>query len=225
MRGESVSGDRATVHVSGTRTVLATIDGLGHGPEAATAAQLAATVIEHNPAEPLDVLMLLAHREMADTRGAAATVAILDGETSTMSWLGVGNVDGVLIRADRDARPHSHGVFLVGGVLGYHMGRLHLPDPVMLAEGDVVVLASDGVRANLAEVVQPDVPVERLADMIIAKYARIDDDATVLAARYQPLDPDDDRLRDEPSFRPLNPLAERLGDRPPFGRLGPSSGS
>jgi negative regulator of sigma-B (phosphoserine phosphatase) len=230
MRGQAVSGDRATVLVTGPRTVLAAVDGLGHGPDAATASRLAAEVIDHNPAEPLDVLLLLVHRDLTDSRGAAATVAIIDGDRGSMQWLGVGNVDGVLVRADIEARPRNHGVFLVGGVLGYHMGRLYLPEPVSLDHSDVIVLATDGVRANLAEVVRLDQTVDRLANTILGKYARPDDDALVLVAQYQALErpggPRDESADEQSIYRPLNrPLGwpGEPADDSTYRPLGPSS--
>lgn len=187
MRGQAVSGDRVSVQMDGSRAVLAVVDGLGHGPEAAEAARLATDVVESNPAEPIDVLLLLVHRELASSRGAAATVAFLEADTGTLLWLGVGNVEGVLVRAEEMARPRTIGPFLVGGVLGYQMNQLHAPSPVELGNGDTIVIATDGVRAELSSVVRPDQPVERLADTILAKYGRPDDDALVLVARYATL--------------------------------------
>jgi negative regulator of sigma-B (phosphoserine phosphatase) len=187
MRGEQVSGDRVSVQLDGSRAVLAVVDGLGHGPEAAAAARLATDVVEHNPAEPIDVLLLLVHRQLANSRGAAATVAILDADSGRLHWLGVGNVEGVVVRADELARPRTIGAFLVGGVLGYQMNQLHAPTQVDLADGDVIVIATDGVRAELSSIVRSDQPVERMADRILAKYGRPDDDALVLVARYATL--------------------------------------
>ncbi len=187
MRGQVVSGDRASVQMDGSRAVIAVVDGLGHGPEAAEAARLATEVIEHNPAEPIDVLLLLAHRELASSRGAAASVAIVDAAAGQMHWLGVGNVEGVVIRADLHARPRTLGVFLVGGVLGYQMNQLHRPAPVDLHDRDIVVIATDGVRADLSSIVRHDQPPERLADAILEKYGRPDDDALVVVARYATL--------------------------------------
>lgn len=188
MRGQAVSGDRASIQIDGSRAVLAVIDGLGHGPEAAVAARLATDVVEHHPAEPIDVLLLLVHRELTASRGAAATVAIVDADTGLMHWLGVGNVEGVLVRADAIARPRTLGAFLVGGVLGYQLNQLHQPTPVVLQDGDTIVMATDGVRANLAELVRPEQPIERMAAEILTKHARTDDDALVVVARYATLD-------------------------------------
>lgn len=184
--GETLSGDAATVQLSSSRCVLAVIDGLGHGPEAAAAAAEAATVVEDNRAEPIVALLLLLHERLVDSRGVAATVAVVDGETGRMEWLGVGNVNGVVFRADEAARPRSHGVFLGRGVLGYLLPNLHLPEPVQLSAGDLVVIATDGVRGDLTALLRADVPVQRLAENILQAQATEDDDALVFVARYGP---------------------------------------
>ena len=185
MAGQTLSGDVATVQTSHSRAVIAVIDGLGHGPEAAAAAAVAAEVIEEYRAEPLEALLLLAHEQLADSRGVAATLAIVDGEAGCLEWLGVGNVNGSLVRADDTARPRTHGVFLCRGVLGYLLPNLHITDPLPLAPGDALVIATDGVRGDLVTLLRPEVPVARLAETILSEQATTDDDALVLVARYR----------------------------------------
>jgi phosphoserine phosphatase RsbX len=185
MPGEKLSGDLATVQTSDSRCVLAVIDGLGHGVEAAEAAERAAHAIEQNPAEPLDALLLLVHEELATSRGAAATVAIIDGGSGRMDWVGVGNVDGLVVRADDDVRPRTLGVFLCRGVLGYRLPPLHQSAPVELAPGDSIVIATDGVRGDLTDTVRQEVPVERSAETILSRCAIDDDDALVFVGRYR----------------------------------------
>jgi len=185
MAGEALSGDLATVQASSTRAVLAVIDGLGHGAEAAAAAEMAVKVVQQNRAEPVEALLLLAHERLADSRGVAATLAIVDGATGRMDWLGVGNVSGTLLRADETARPRTHGVFLCRGVLGYLLPRLHVTDPLQLAPGDVIVIATDGVRGDLTSPIRAEVPVDRLSEIILADQATYEDDALVLVARYR----------------------------------------
>lgn len=185
MAGEDVSGDLATVQTIGSRCVVAVIDGLGHGPHAAAAAELALEAIEQNRAEPLEALVLLTHEKLSASRGAAATVAIIDGERGQMEWVGVGNVNGLLIRADGSARPRNHGVFLCRGVLGYKLPSLHISDPVPLASGDVIVIATDGVRGDLTTLVVPGAPVGRAAETMLTRCASEDDDALVFVGRYR----------------------------------------
>jgi phosphoserine phosphatase RsbX len=185
MAGQELSGDMATVQTSRGRAVLAVIDGLGHGEEAAAAAQVAVQVVERNRSEPLEAILLLAHERLGESRGVAATVVVVEGDTGRMEWLGVGNVDGTLLRADEAARPRTHGVFLGRGVLGYLLPKLHVTPALQLQPGDTLVLATDGVRGDLTAGLRPDVPVGRLAEAILADQATADDDALVLVARYQ----------------------------------------
>ena len=57
----------------------------------------AAEVVNRCRTEPLDVLLQLCHRGLADTRGAAITLARIDFETDTLSWIGIGNVTADLV--------------------------------------------------------------------------------------------------------------------------------
>jgi len=185
MAGQAVSGDLAAVQVTRSRCVIAVIDGLGHGPEAAAAASLAAGVVERHRAEPLEAMLLLVHEHLGESRGAAATLAIVDGDTGRMDWLGVGNVDGMVIRADQAARPHTSGVFLCRGILGYQQPNIRPQEPIQLHDGDVVVIATDGVRGDLAADVRHDTPVDRMATALLDAHATPDDDALVFVARFR----------------------------------------
>jgi serine phosphatase RsbU (regulator of sigma subunit) len=183
--GQPVSGDLAVVQVTRSRCVIAVIDGLGHGPEAAKAATLATGVIERHRAEPPEAMLLLVHEHLAESRGAAATLAIVDGDTGRMEWLGVGNVDGLVIRADKTVRPRTIGVFLCRGILGYQQPNIRPQEPVQLENGDYIVIATDGVRGDLAADVRHETPVDRMATALLDAHATPDDDALVLVARYR----------------------------------------
>jgi hypothetical protein len=112
-------------------------------------------------------------------------VAIVDGASGRMDWLGVGNVDGLIVRADVNARPHTVGVFLCRGILGYQQPNIRPQEPVQLEDGDCIVIATDGVRGDLAADVRPEAPVDRLAPMLLDAHATPDDDALVFVARYR----------------------------------------
>ena len=182
--GQQACGDQAVVRAVDGRWVLAAIDGLGHGPEAEHSALLAAAVIEENPDAGPAELLALGHARLAGSRGAAATVAIVDAATGVLDWLGVGNVDGVVVRADGSIRPGVHGVFLAAGVLGVQMPTLPTPRPVQLQHGDCVLLATDGVRTDLAEAARSGLRPPVLARAVLDRYAEPTDDALVVVARY-----------------------------------------
>jgi phosphoserine phosphatase RsbX len=180
--GEHVSGDRH-VAVSSTRLVVAVIDGLGHGPEAAHAAGRAAEIVETHPDERPDALLRRCHDALRSTRGAAMTVASIDPVVGEMTWLGVGNVQAtVLQRRTRDAR--REWVPLRGGVVGYLLPALR-PGTVRLERDDVLVLATDGVRPVFGEWPAPAEAPQKVADRILADQSRGTDDALVLVARYR----------------------------------------
>ena len=73
--GESVSGDRHVVLPHRRGVTLAVIDGIGHGPEAAKAAELAADTLRLMPDNNLLVHLNCCHLALANTRGVVMTLA------------------------------------------------------------------------------------------------------------------------------------------------------
>jgi hypothetical protein len=97
-----------------------------------------------------------------------------------LSWAGVGNVDAVVLR--RDGR-RGAGIAVRGGVVGYQLPPLRAAT-VDIAPGDVLILATDGIRAGFIESIVPDGVPQNIADSILARWARGSDDARVVVARY-----------------------------------------
>src|SRR5689334_3735657 len=119
MPGEERSGDLAVFVPTTAGALTCVIDGLGHGPEAAEAAEIcAATIREHAEASARELLNAC-HAALTDTRGAVMTAAWFDLDQSTLAWAGVGNVDARLVRSGPQLREEVALVF--GGVLGYRM--------------------------------------------------------------------------------------------------------
>jgi serine phosphatase RsbU (regulator of sigma subunit) len=180
------------VRVNETEMLLAVVDGLGHGPEAAAAARLAVEVLSENSAEPVEALLLLCHENLANTRGAAVTIVSINPATASMSWLGVGNVEAALFRAAHSSRscsstrsPLVDMALLVGGIVGHQLPRLH-PRDVDLEPGDLLIMATDGIARSFTEDVSALAAAPSLlADAILEDLARPTDDALVLVARYE----------------------------------------
>lgn len=110
------------------------------------------------------------------------TLASFNGRDDTITWLGVGNVEGVLLRAD-SATPDRASVLLRSGVVGYRLPPLH-SSVLRVNRGDVAVFASDGVRSGFGEDLSLEEPPQRLADRIVATFRKGTDDAVVLVVRY-----------------------------------------
>lgn len=183
--GENVCGDQWVVAEREDGTLFAAIDGLGHGDEAAGAARLAAEVLSQRAPEPLDGLLLLCHQALANSRGAAITMAVADPDGHCLRWLGVGNVTGFLVRHETPATLGRGrlAALVLGGIVGFQFPVLQMPEPVDTSPGDVLVLATDGVRLDLTPGSRLTGPISRLAADLLDRNATPDDDALVLAAR------------------------------------------
>ena len=184
IEGEKVCGDRHLACPFRDGFLVAVIDGLGHGTEAAAAAQLASATLEAHASEPAIRLLAQCHEALRSTRGAALSVASFNTGFGTVTWLGVGNVEGVILRADKQAAPPQENVMLFPGVAGHHLPSLRaVVTPIN--PGDLLIFFTDGIRRDfLSEPPIPGHSPQRIADRICAKYSKGTDDALVLVARY-----------------------------------------
>ncbi|WP_431968730.1 SpoIIE family protein phosphatase [Nocardia sp. bgisy134] len=183
--GQHISGDRCVVLDAGGGAVLfAVLDGLGHGAAAADAADRAAQVLAENRSEPLDVLMVLCHRAMADTRGAAVSLALFDVK-DTICWLGVGNVDSRVLTASPAGLTVRAAVLLTGGIVGYRLPQNLQPQTVQVRAGDLLLMTTDGIVTESAEGIDLSRSTAEITADILARHAKDTDDALVLAARHR----------------------------------------
>jgi len=97
--------------------------------------------------------------------------------------MGVGNVEGVVVRAAASANPRKESLLLRGGVVGHQLPSLYA-SIIPIARGDTLILVTDGVHSNFADSVNVTDRPQLIADRIIAEYSRGSDDALVLVARY-----------------------------------------
>src|SRR2546422_418308 len=111
--GEAESGDRHLVKPVGTGVLVAVVDGLGHGAEAASAAKAAVAALERHASESPVPLLERCHRALKGTRGAVMSVAAFSRHDRSMTWVGVGNVEGLLVYGDGAARSGAPRVSLV----------------------------------------------------------------------------------------------------------------
>lgn len=179
--GQQASGDAFWLGSHGDATLVAMVDGLGHGPEAAEAADVALRTLGRSWPQPLEVLFARCHEALKSTRGVAMTLAAIDARADTLTWFGVGNVEGILRRAGKAGGRDR--VRLRGGVVGYLMPPLHL-DVVSLRAGDIVAFATDGLASAFGEGLRLDRPPLEAAEQLLGSYAKPTDDALVLVARY-----------------------------------------
>jgi len=181
--GQSESGDLCLVKRVGKGTLIAVVDGLGHGEEAASAAHAAVGALDRYSREPLIDLVRRCHEALVGLRGVVLGLAYLDPQTATMAWLGVGNVGGVLLRADLGNRPSRITLVPNAGFIGVEQTR-PTTRSVPLAPGDTVILYSDGIKDGFAESLALSNTPQEIADFVITRQVKGNDDALVLVARY-----------------------------------------
>ena len=183
LRGETESGDMHVVQEVPWGCVLAVVDGIGHGPPAREASQRAVDVVARSASRGTVAVIKQCHAALIGTRGAVMSIAAVDQRDDTVTWLGVGNVAGLLVRADPRATPAREVMLARGGVVGVHLPLLQA-SVVSIAPGDVLVIATDGVRPEFQGLLSGRMPPAALANRVLSEHGRETDDALVLAARY-----------------------------------------
>jgi len=181
--GQTVSGDLHVVKPFGHCVLLAVIDGIGHGTEADRAAHVAAEIFEKHVDESTISLMRQCHAALAETRGAVVTLACLNFRENTMNWLGVGNVEGRLFRADPNVLPSHENILLRGGLIGCQLPSLHA-SVLPLMRGDLLLFATDGLHVGFDQRINLTESPKLIADGIMKRHFKGTDDALVLAVRY-----------------------------------------
>ncbi len=181
--GQTESGDRLLVKAVSNGVLAAVVDGLGHGTEAAQAAKIAVSTLENYAGESVISLARRCDENLKRTRGAVLSLASFNAADSTITWLGVGNVEGMLLRSDSSVGPRREFLLLRGGVVGGGLPPLQATIMPVLP-GDTLIFVTDGIRTGFDQKVIFSDPPQRIADQILAGYRWGTDDALVLVARY-----------------------------------------
>src|SRR6266571_1498842 len=174
--GEVASGDLHLIQPTMDGVLLAVVDGLGHRDAAIAAAQTAIAILKSHAEEPLTALVNRCHAALTKTRGAVMTLATLRWFKEELTWLGVGNVEAILLRAERQAKARSDRVLLRSGLVGYQLPVLR-GSTLCLAPDDLLIFATDGIDAGFAEELVYSDPPQQLADSILERHFRGHDDA------------------------------------------------
>ena len=178
-----MSGDGHLVQEFPGGALAAAVDGVGHGAEAAAAAQVAIETLQGHARQSVLPLVQRCHEALLKTRGAVMTLASVNAADGTMTWVGVGNVEGVLLRADAKASPAREHALLLGGVVGLQLPVLR-GFVIPVTARDTLIFATDGIRSGFDEGLPLDLPARQIADRIMGRFSKGTDDALVLVARY-----------------------------------------
>lgn len=183
MPGEAESGDRCWAGAVANGMMFAVVDGLGHGRAAAAASDIAIATLEQHAGKPLAQLLRRCHESLRGTRGVAMSLAAFNTEDAMLTWIGVGNVEGTLLR--RNAGLPSGKLLLRSGVVGIHLPVLREGE-LAVKPGDILTMATDGVTTDEGPLrVSMDRRIESMAHGMLARGCKGTDDALVLVARYR----------------------------------------
>jgi len=177
------SGDQHLVRETPDGGVLlAVVDGLGHGEEAAAAAQWAVEILDRHAGEPVTTLLKRCHERLRETRGVVLSLAAYNGAQERLTWLGVGNVEGVLLRSAKGIIGGFERLLLRGGVVGSRLPELR-EETLPIFAGDILILVTDGVDSRFG-VTPHGGSIKEMADGILERHGKATDDALVLVARF-----------------------------------------
>jgi phosphoserine phosphatase RsbX len=183
IEGEQRSGDLAVFAPYPDGGLVAVIDGLGHGDEAADASAIAGEVIRAHSGDPAKHLLDRCHEALRKTRGVVMTLAWFDLRDESVWWVGVGNVEARFVRGASLYGDRHDSALVMGGVVGYNLPAVR-PARTDLMPGDAVVFATDGIDPNFAGSLTPHLPAQRLADRIFENHHKGTDDALAAVVRY-----------------------------------------
>ena len=180
MAGEDACGDAWALHEDPEGCTLFVVDGLGHGSEAAIAAQEAIRQFRRSVGDTPVGILEAVHRALRHTRGGAIAVARVAWASATVVYAGIGNISGSVVAPGGALRRMvSH-----NGTAG-HNARKTQAFEYPHGSGPLI-MHTDGIATSWTLDAYPG--LVRAHPMLIAgvlyrDHARGRDDATVVVTR------------------------------------------
>lgn len=184
MEGEEFCGDDFLVKQYANSILVAVVDGLGHGREALDASGKALQYLQQYKNESLINLTNHCHEKLRNTRGVVMSLATFDINEDVMSWMGVGNVEGILFRNSDADETSRETILLKGGVVGYKLPQLKA-SMMTIQPGDTLVFTTDGVGYGYSNEINIKQSTDDIARYIFNHFVNNNDDAQILVARYK----------------------------------------
>jgi anti-sigma regulatory factor (Ser/Thr protein kinase) len=178
--GEWNCGDAWSVVRTSDGVQAVVVDGLGHGSEAARAADEALRVVREcegwSPARTIEA----AHGPLRATRGAAIAVAEIVASQRIVRFAGIGNISGAIV-----ARGESKSLTSYNGTVGVALRKVQ-EFTYPWSDDSCLVLHSDGLTSRARADAYPGLAERHpalVAGVLYRDAYRGRDDATVLAVR------------------------------------------
>ena len=178
--GESLCGDAWSCSDSEGSYAIIVADGLGHGKEAAAAADKAIEIFEEQSALSPQLLLQMIHGALKSTRGAAVFVLHLGTREGKIVCSGIGNISSAIIKGDV-----SKSFVTLNGTIGHQAHRFQ-EFVYDWAAGSFLIFHSDGLQTKWKLNTYPGLQMRHsslVAGVLYRDFRRERDDVTVLAMR------------------------------------------
>lgn len=179
--GSGFNGDSYVIREFDGNSLIAVIDGLGHGQTAYVVAQEAADYVQKNYRKSLVSILEGCHKALRGTRGVVMGLVKVDFEGSRLFFSGVGNI-GIRVVGKKPVKPIS-----VPGIIGHNVKKL-FEEGFPYTRGDTIFIYSDGISDRFVDPGKPDLKgkgLQEIAEEIVREFGRDQDDATIVAAREE----------------------------------------
>jgi len=176
--GFQENGDGYYIKARSDSVLLAVIDGLGHGPEAAKATLLAISIIVSDDRASLLNIVRRMHEALRHTRGCVIGLARITPD-ERMKYVGVGN-----IRAHIFSSGEAKSLLSYSGVVGGNMRTLRVMS-YEIPRRATLVMYSDGIGHLSVDRYILSRSVMDVASNLFNENAKQNDDATLLVARMK----------------------------------------
>lgn len=157
-------------------------DGLGHGPEAAVASNLATDALDNYPHASPARLMQHCHDAMRGSRGAAVAIAQINTDTDEIRFAGIGNIAACFYAGNSRQHLISH-----NGIVGSNLPRVREYPGSWQADA-MLILHSDGLTTHWDLEPYPGLKHSHpslIAAVLFRDFCRGRDDATVVVLKDQ----------------------------------------
>jgi anti-sigma regulatory factor (Ser/Thr protein kinase) len=181
--GESTSGDGYVVRRDHNGLQLLLADGLGHGPAANEAVNMAAGSFVSEPfISPSESLRTL-HRAIKKSRGAVAHVLNYNPTTGKWTCCGVGNI---AVRLFGPIQHKNHMSY--NGIVGHNIPNTMNDQSYSASEYHTAILCSDGIKsrweiAKYPQILQHDPSI--VAAALYKEHGRRTDDTSVIIIKVK----------------------------------------
>ncbi|MFB3889671.1 MAG: SpoIIE family protein phosphatase [Candidatus Bathyarchaeia archaeon] len=173
--GIRVNGDAFLIKEWSDHVLVALIDGLGHGEEAAKASGAAREYVNENFALDIKLTLMGLHEQLSKTRGAAVGLARIDQAEHRFTFCGVGNIE-IRVKSNPPIHPTSF-----EGIVG--MNKIS-PRKLEYQYSSIkaIVIHSDGIsgRFDLSDYSPYVTDPRETAEAILSDWWSGRDDATII---------------------------------------------